>query len=100
MRGSLIYSVLPPEPIARKESRTYHGPKPAGAGPRGGLSDAQFLHIRALHEIERLPYSALAERLRMPRWLVAQVCEYRTRLHLEPTKADLTPPATEPAAGG
>lgn len=98
VRLSLAYAVCPPQPLERKAPAAYNGPKKAGNGPRGRLSDAQFLQIRALHKFGCMKKARIAGALGLTLGEVVSALTYRTRSHLDPRPEHAVCPAPEAAA--
>lgn len=88
VRQTLIYAVLGESKREERAPRVYHGPKPAQKGPPTTISDAQVLRVRALRKYAGLPWERIASDTGLSVGTVKSLCEYRTRVHLEPTEKD------------
>lgn len=92
IRRSLVDAVCPPEPPpVRRPPKIYHGPKPSRGTPDTKLSDETVLQIRAIREFRGISCARIAAMFDLDPMRVQNLCEYTTRGHLVPTRADLPP---------
>jgi hypothetical protein len=85
VRNSLINAVLgAPVPMVRKALRLFNGPKPVHAGPPSAYSDEEVLEIRRMRHWHGMTVAQIAAKLDRPHGTVNGICEYRTRVHLDP----------------
>jgi len=87
VRQTLIYAVLGESKREERAPSVYHGPKPARKGPTT-ISDAQVLRVRALRKFACWPWERITSDTGLSVDTVKSLCEYRTRVHLEPTEKD------------
>lgn len=88
LRPSLV-AANPVERPAAKKPDTFHGPKAARGAPAPKHSDATVLAVRALAVFKGMRPKAISDVLALALNDVRQILEFRNRVHLEPTEADL-----------
>lgn len=86
------------EPIVRRGTRIFHGPRPPSGCPPVKMTDEQILEIRRMYQWHGMPPKAICETTGLPEWRVTQIVQYVTRVHLDPGPRPAEP--AQPVANG
>lgn len=74
-----------PDRVVRREPRIFHGPKAFhGGAPAPVLSDEQVLALRKMRDWHGMTFRAIAQATGLGEMQVQGICEYKTRVHLDP----------------